>query len=107
MVPSFGARLMRIPVGGGDATAVYEGMSPFYWCVTDRGIYFLRPEAQVHAVHLLRFRDEKIVRVGALPSRVTNVQGPGRLTVSRDGRWALVNVTDRNEGDLMLLENFR
>jgi hypothetical protein len=23
------------------------------------------------------------------------------------GRWALVNVTDRSEGDFMLLENFR
>ena len=45
--------------------------------------------------------------IGALPFRVAYMQGPGRLTVSRDGRWALVNVVDRREGDLMLLDNFR
>jgi hypothetical protein len=107
MTVSFRARLMRIPVAGGDATVIHEGLSPFYWSVTARGIYFLQPEGNVHGVHLLRFSDQKAVRVGALPFPVAYVQGPGRLTVSRDGRWALVNVVDRREGDLMLLDNFR
>jgi Tol biopolymer transport system component len=107
MRPSFGARLLRTPVEGGNATVVYQGLSPFYWCVTTRGIYFLQPEGDVHAVHLLGFSDQKSVRLGKLPFQVTYVHGPGRLTVSRDGRWALVNVVDRREGDLMLLDNFR
>jgi len=107
MRPSFGARLMRIPAAGGEPTVIHQGLSPLYWCVTQRGIYFLQPEGNVHAVHLLRFSDQKAVRVGKLPFQVTYVYGPGRLTVSRDGRWALVNVVDRREGDLVLLENFR
>jgi Tol biopolymer transport system component len=107
MKPSFGARLMRISALGGQPTVVHEGLSPFYWCVTQRGVYFLLLEGNVHAVHLLRFSDGQAARVGKLPFQVAYVQAPGRLTVSRDGRWALVNVVDRREGDLMLLEDFR
>lgn len=107
MMPSFGARLTRIPAAGGEPAVIHEGLSPFYWCVTQRGIYFLRPEGNVHVVHLLRFSDQKAARIGKLPFQVAYVQGPGRLTVSRDGRWALVNVVDRREGDLMLMDNFR
>jgi hypothetical protein len=107
MMPNFGAQLMRVPVGGGEAKVIHEGLSPSYWCVSDRGVYFLKPERQVHSVHLFRFSDEKTVRVGALPFQAAYVYGPGRFTVSRDGRWALVNVLDRREGDLMLLDNFR
>jgi hypothetical protein len=87
---------------------IREGISPLYWSVTEKGIYFLREEGQVHSIHLYRFADEKTERVGVLPFRVTyRPQGRGRLTVSRDGRWALVSVTDRWEGDLMLLDSFR
>jgi hypothetical protein len=32
---------------------------------------------------------------------------PGGMTVSRDGRWALVSALQRRDADLMLLEKFR
>jgi hypothetical protein len=32
---------------------------------------------------------------------------PGRLIVSRDGRWALTSERKRFDADLMMLENFR
>jgi Tol biopolymer transport system component len=101
-------RLMRTPAGGGEATMILEGILPFYWCLTDRGIYFLQEQGHAQSIHLYRFADEKIERAGTLPFRVAYFpRGPGRLTVSRDGHWALISVADRFEGDLMLLDNFR
>jgi hypothetical protein len=101
-------RVMRMPSAGGSAKVVLDSVIPFYWSVAATGIYFLRVEGQVHSIHVYRFADESIQRVGARPFRVAYFpQGPGRLTASRDGRWALVSVTDRWENDLMLLDNFR
>jgi len=98
---------MRIQTGGGNAKMVMDGVTPFLWCVTDIGIYFLGDDPPRSSIHLYRFADEKIERLGVLPFTVPNEAIPGRFTVSRDGRWALVNVIEGNEGDLMLLDNFR
>lgn len=101
------AHLMRIPVKGGDAQMVHDSITPFLWSVSNPGVYFLRPEGRLHSIHLYRFASQKIERVGTLPFRLPRLQSPGRLTVSRDGRWALVNVAERSDGDLMLIDNFR
>ena len=101
---------MRIPTReGGNARMLIDGVTPFLWCVTDIGIYFLRDDGPGRSIHLYRFADEKIARLGALPFHFPNDSVPGRFTVSRDGRWALVNVAEHqeDEGDLMLLDNFR
>ncbi|HET8549717.1 MAG TPA: DUF5050 domain-containing protein [Bryobacteraceae bacterium] len=101
-------RLMRIQVDGKAPAVVDDNIYPFYWSVADNGIYFLREEGGRHSIHLYRFAGEKTQPVGTLPFRLAYFpRGPGRLTVSREGRWALVNVADRREGDLMLLDNFR
>jgi hypothetical protein len=101
-------RLMRTPLRDGPTELVIDGVAPLYWSVTDKGIFFLRRDGVIDSIYRYRFRDQKIERTGKLPFRVAAFpQGRGRLAVSRDGRWALVNVTDRWEGDLMLLDNFR
>jgi hypothetical protein len=46
-----------------------------------------------------------VVRIGTLRFKVANA--PGGMAISRDGRWALVSGLERNDADLMLLENFR
>jgi Tol biopolymer transport system component len=106
--PSSGsARLMKVALAGGNATVLVEGVTPLLWSPAKPGIYFLRAEQRVHAIYLYRFEDQKTVRIGALPFLVARLQTPGRFTVSRDGRWALMNVVDESHGDLMLLDNFR
>jgi hypothetical protein len=42
-----------------------------------------------------------------LPFRVTEIGDIGRITVSRDGRWALANQTERWEADIMMVDKFR
>ncbi len=105
--PSAGsARLMRVAAAGGNASVLFEGVTPLLWAVTNHGIYFLRQEHPVHAVYLYQFASQATARIGALPFLVARLQTPGRFTVSRDGRWGLMNVVEESRGDLMLLDNF-
>jgi Tol biopolymer transport system component len=97
------ARLMK----AGEAQPVLEGVTPFLWCVADVGIYLLKAEGDRQSIHLYRFDSKKTQRIGALPFRVPRLQTPGRFSVSRDGRWALVNVGENLGGDLMLIDDFR
>ncbi len=113
------ARLMRMPVEGGDAELIHDRVPPFYWSVTDRGVVFLKlvelsaaerkirqiDPIRVDAVEMYRFADRKIVRLGTLPYRVTGL--PGRFIVSRDGKWALASIDAGSESDLMLLDGLR
>jgi Tol biopolymer transport system component len=100
------ARLMRMPAAGGRAEKVREGVTPFFWAVTQRGVYILKnegPEAEIE----LAADGGGVRQAGRLPFRVPSALTPGRFTVSRDGRWALVNAAEPPDGDLMMIEDFR
>jgi hypothetical protein len=51
--------------------------------------------------------DQKVSRIGRLPFQIARIGSIGRFSVSRDGRWALGDKTDRWESDIMLVDNFR
>ena len=99
------ARLMRLPLAGGQEELVLEGVRPFLWSVTESGIVFVTREANFDAIDVHRFSDQRVARLGRLGFRI-----PGtftHMTVSRDGRWALATEMVRFDSDLMLLDNFR
>jgi tricorn protease-like protein len=98
------ARLLRMPIGGGKATLIHERMPPYFWSISSRGIFFLAV-GPTPATELYRLHEGKVVRIGTLRFKVANA--PGGMAISRDGRWALVSGLERNDADLMLLENFR
>ena len=99
------ARLMRVPLVGGNEEAVLEHVRPFLWSVTSTGIVFVTRETDFDAIDVYRFSDQRVARAGRLGFRI-----PGRythMTVSSDGRWALATHMVRNDSDLMRLDNFR
>jgi Tol biopolymer transport system component len=99
------ARLMRVPLVGGQEELVFDRVRPFLWSVTDTGIVFVTREPDFDAIDVYRFSDERVARVGRLGFRI-----PGsfrHMTVSRDGRWALATKMVRFDADLMRLDNFR
>ena len=99
------ARLMRLPLAGGQEEVMIEGVRPFLWSVTENGIVFVTREPNFDAVDMYRFTDQRVARLGRLGFRI-----PGtftHMTVSRDGRWALATEMVRFDSDLMLLDNFR
>ena len=98
------ARLMRLPLDGGQEELVLERVRPFLWSVTNTGIVFVTREPEFDAIDLYRFSDRQVARVGRLGFRL-----PGsytHMTASRDGRWALAT-KGRFDADLMRLDNFR
>lgn len=99
------ARVMRLPLAGGNAEPVLEGVRPFLWAVTDTGVVFVTRENDFDAIDAYTFSDRRVARVGRLGFRV-----PGlfrHMTASRDGRWALASRLVRFDADLMRLDNFR
>ena len=99
------ARLMRVPLAGGEEEVVLPRVRPFLWSVTDSGIVFVTREADFDAIDVYRFADQRVVRVGRLRFRLPGIYT--HMTVSRDGRWALATEMVRFDSDLMRLDNFR
>jgi Tol biopolymer transport system component len=99
------ARLMRLPLAGGQEESVLEQLRPFLWSVTDTGIVFVTKESDFDAIDMYRFSDRRISRLGRLGFRI-----PGfytHMTTSRDGRWAVATNLVRFDADLMRIDNFR
>jgi Tol biopolymer transport system component len=99
------ARLMRLPVGGGQEELVLEAVRPFLWSVTVSGIVFATRGPEFDAIDLYRFSDRTVARLGRLGFRLPGVYT--HMTVSRDGRWALAAQMVRFDADLMRVDNFR
>jgi Tol biopolymer transport system component len=99
------ARLMRVPLVGGQEELVLERVRPFLWSVTDTGIVFVTREPDFDAIDVYRFSDQRVARVGRLGFRIPGIFT--HMTVSRDGRWALATKMVRFDSDLMRLDNFR
>jgi Tol biopolymer transport system component len=99
------ARVIRVPLGGGEAQVVLDHVQPFLWSVAVTGIVFVTRGAEFDAIDTYRFDDRRVTRVGRLGFRVPTIFT--HMAVSPDGRWALVTNLVRSDSDLMLLDKFR
>ncbi|MGB2714733.1 MAG: hypothetical protein WBC51_11170 [Vicinamibacterales bacterium] len=99
------ARLMRIPLVGGQAEPVLERVRPFLWSVADTGIVFVTREQDFDAIDVYRFSDRTVTRAGRLAFPLPGIFR--NMTGSRDGRWVLATNMVRFDSDLMQLDNFR
>jgi len=100
--------IWKVPVEGGEETLVTSEQTNFMniWALGSQGIYFAEPRAAEHQMIL------KLFRFGSgksSPIAVLDQPFPGpltRLSLPADGRWLLYDQVDRNESDIMLIENF-
>ena len=99
------ARLMRVPLAGGQPEIVVEGLRPFLWSVTKTGIVFVTSELDFDAIDVYRFSDQRVGRAGRLGFRVAGIYT--NMSASRDGRWVLATKMVRFDSDLMRIDNFR
>ena len=99
--------LKRVPISGGEETVVLQGLAPGHWAVTEKGIFFMTSDGPTDTLDLYNPSDGKVTRFGRLPFQVTRIGTIGRITVSRDGRWALTLQTERWAKDISLVDNFR
>jgi hypothetical protein len=90
-------------VAGGHEEVVLQHVLPFLWAVTENGIVFITRTADVDAIDVYRFSDQRVSRLGQLGFRISE----SFMTVSRDGRWAVATQMVRFDSDLMRIDNFR
>ena len=80
-----------------------------YWTLSASGIYVLDPDAAGGpAIQFFPFAGDKRPEVLRLAGSPEDYRfATDRVDVSADGRWILYAYRDRNESDIMLVENFR
>lgn len=97
--------LWRMPVPGGSEQKLLDEVHWFDVGLHPRGVYFVTPTTgQMHDVELLRHDGKRsVVRkgIGPRPSRM------GSVRVSPDGKWLLYDRIDRNDNEILVIENFR
>jgi hypothetical protein len=98
---------MSLPVSEGEPAVVIDGVRLGLWSPTQDGIVFLTIDSNADAIDFFRFSDRTVQRLGTLPFQVSRIAGLGGMTVSRDGRWALLSTTDVWESDIMVAEGVR
>jgi Tol biopolymer transport system component len=98
--------LWRVPVDGGEEALVHDLVKPAnwgQWAVVDEGVYFVNStEPSSPAIEFFDFATSQVRPIARLEK--PTIAG---LAVSPDGRWILYTQVDRQENDIMLVENFR
>jgi Tol biopolymer transport system component/serine/threonine protein kinase len=105
------AGIWRMPTEGGKETLVTDTQKAGYWSawtVVEAGIYFLTAEDLSHpSIEFFSFTTGRVTEVGRLTKPFQYWTNPVGLSLSPDGRWILYTQTDRQDNDIMLVENFR
>jgi len=96
-----------MPVDGGEATRVLEGVpAADTWVILEKGIVFLDNDKGPARIKFFDFATRRA-------REITSVDlGPGApagkmFSISPDGKWILFSRVDQFESDIMLVENFR
>jgi dipeptidyl aminopeptidase/acylaminoacyl peptidase len=106
---SQGGGLWSMPVEGGEGTPVLEQVGSGLWALAENGIYYLDVAARspegAAPLMWFSFATHKLVQVGAVRKPIIAVTPT--LSVTTDGRriaWAQI---DRQQSEIMLIDNFR
>jgi Tol biopolymer transport system component len=93
--------IWRVPAPlGGEEIQVLDQGHERYWSLSADGIYLLNQRPA--RIDFFRFATRRLTQVAALPQEDVH-----SFTVSPDGRWIVFESHDRNESDILLVENFR
>ena len=101
--------LWKQPIGGGIEERALDNVRSGMWGFGGSDLYWLAPAssdsvATISVLHLSTGRREEVYR---FPKDLPLVTYGNPFAVSPDARSFLINLLDRNDRDLMLVENFR
>jgi eukaryotic-like serine/threonine-protein kinase len=101
----FSTSLWKIPIEGGEASKVLEGLSQYQnVAIVDSGMYFVpnRNTTGDSSLQFLSFATNNISGIATFEK--APVSG---LAVSPGGKWILYSLEQQSGSELMLVENFR
>jgi eukaryotic-like serine/threonine-protein kinase len=97
--------IWKIPVTGGEETAVVNEALQGLWALLDKGIYFVNPQGVPRpTIEFFNFATNRSTRVAEVQKDLQLVYPS--LAVSPDGRALLYVQADSLESDIMVVENF-
>jgi eukaryotic-like serine/threonine-protein kinase len=101
----------RVPMGGGQAAKVLEGLSTYLnLAIVDKGIYFvpLTEAASASSIQFLDLQTHQIRRIASFerPVGSGDLGDDSGLAISPDGRWILYLQADQQAAELRLVEKF-
>jgi Tol biopolymer transport system component len=103
--------IWRMPVEGGEEAQILDRPTPRfwgYWAVSDQGLYFANDDDKGDPViEFYDFASRRVTRLATLDKKNWTGLLQTGLTVSPDGQTLLYVQQDGNEGDIILVENFR
>jgi len=101
--------LWKMPVEGGQATKVLDGLSSYLnVALGGNGLYFVPEENEpaTSSIQFLDFGTGQIKPVANLEKRLKLNASSAGLAVSPDGRWILCSQVEQSGSELLLVENF-
>jgi Tol biopolymer transport system component len=100
----FNTSLWKVPVEGGQAAKVLDGLSEYEnLAIEDTGVYFVPTSGTASSsIEFLSLETGKTLPVATFDTSIS-----GGIDVSPDGRSILYSKVERNGSELMLVENFR
>jgi len=100
--------IWTVPAAGGPETRVVDQGEEGRWALGAQGIYLLSKN-DLWAIDYFDFAKRQVSRVRMLPTQdLFAMRGAGpEFAVSPDEQWFLYTAVERNETDLMAVENFR
>ena len=97
--------LWRQPVAGGDPKLILPDAGLFRYALAGRSIYYCPRDPK--SLWVLRTGSGRQFEYVRFPNGTVGLDGGTALTVSADERTIVYSQRDRQESDLMLVENFR
>jgi hypothetical protein len=93
--------------GNGPETLVIDRGTPYHWDLFDKGVCLADVNDSGPKIDCSDFEAKHIRTISVLP-KITrmNENGPS-FSVSKDGRWVLYVGLERQESDIMMVDNFR
>lgn len=98
--------IWRKPVGGGEEELVIDHGHAYFWGLYNQGVCLLNPLRPVVTIECMPFGSKGPATIAAFPNdgHVSRPAGPS-FGISPDGSWILYSRVEREESDLMLIDN--
>ncbi len=100
--------IWRKPTKGGPETLIIDRGSPHHWGLFDQGVCLADLDAVGGpTIDCFEFGSNKVTTVSKLPKNTRINEGGPSFSVSPDGHWILYVTVEREESDIMMVDNFR
>lgn len=100
--------ILKMPVGSGPETLVFNGVTNRYWALAGQYLYYMALDAKLHAtINRFNLSSREITRIADVEREPYLIFGWTGFSVSPNGRQIIYPQIDADVSRIMLVKNFR